>query len=215
MAPFRNTRTALFYANDQNLIDDEEFVPLYDLNSSNNLDLPYWKYPEFDLDRLTDAECQAELRFLKSDVYMLAEVLQIPDVVRCYNRSIFNGIECFCVFLKRYAYPCRYGDMVPHFGRPVPELCLMSNEIMDLIYNRFNYLLRDFNQSWLAPANLEIFANAIHLKGAPLQNCWGFVDGTVRPLCRPGQYQRIFYNGHKRVHSIKFQSIVTPNGLIC
>ena len=28
------------------------------------------------------------------------------------------------------------------------------------------------------------------------------------------QNQRIVYNGHKRVHALKFQSIVTPNGLI-
>ena len=39
-------------------------------------------------------------------------------------------------------------------------------------------------------------------------------DGTVRPLCKPGQNQRALCNGHKRVHSIKFQSVVGPNGLI-
>ena len=54
----------------------------------------------------------------------------------------------------------------------------------------------------------------MHLKGAPLDSCWGFVDGTVRPICRPGENQRILYNGHKRVHSIKFQSVVTPSGMI-
>ena len=26
--------------------------------------------------------------------------------------------------------------------------------------------------------------------------------------------QRSLYNGHKRVHAIKFQSVVAPNGLI-
>lgn len=31
---------------------------------------------------------------------------------------------------------------------------------------------------------------------------------------RPGSDQRILYNGHKRVHSLKFQSVVSPNGLI-
>ena len=32
-----------------------------------------------DLDELTDAECKTELRFYRSDVYRLAEVLQIPE----------------------------------------------------------------------------------------------------------------------------------------
>ena len=61
---------------------------------------------------------------------------------------------------------------------------------------------------------LQEFANAIHKRGAPLTNCWGFIDGTVRPMSRPGQHQRVVYNGHKRVHALKFQSVVAPNGLI-
>ena len=40
------------------------------------------------------------------------------------------------------------------------------------------------------------------------------MDGTVRPICRPEENQRSVYNGHKRVHALKFQSIALPNGLI-
>ena len=47
-----------------------------------------------------------------------------------------------------------------------------------------------------------------------LNNCFGFIDGTVRPISKPGERQRVMYNGHKRVHGIKFQSIALPNGLI-
>jgi hypothetical protein len=36
----------------------------------------------------------------------------------------------------------------------------------------------------------------------------------VRPICRPGKYQRQVYNGHKRVHALKYQSVVAANGLI-
>ena len=50
--------------------------------------------------------------------------------------------------------------------------------------------------------------------GAALTNCFGFINGTVRPICRPTQYQKIVFNGHKRVHSLKFQSVTLPNGLI-
>ena len=111
-------------AHDQNLINDEEFILLYDRNTNINLEFPYWKYPSFNLENISDAECTAEFRFLKSDVYKLAEVLQIHPLIKCYNRSVFDGLECFCVFLKRFINPCRYGEMVPRFGRPVPELCL-------------------------------------------------------------------------------------------
>ena len=44
--------------------------------------------------------------------------------------------------------------------------------------------------------------------------CFGFIDGTVRAISRPGKDQRLVYNGHKRVHALKFQSVSLPNGII-
>ena len=35
---------------------------------------------------------------------------------------------------------------------------------------------------------------------------------TGQAICRPDANQRILYNGHKRVHAIKFQALITPNG---
>jgi hypothetical protein len=45
-------------------------------------------------------------------------------------------------------------------------------------------------------------------------NVFGFIDGTLRPICRPSRHQQIAYSGYKRQHGIKFQSVVFPNGLI-
>ena len=61
---------------------------------------------------------------------------------------------------------------------------------------------------------LQEYADVIQAKGASLNNCFGFIDGTVRPICRPGRHQRIVYNGHKRVHLQKFQSVALSNGII-
>ena len=118
------------------------------------------------------------------------------------------------MLLKRYAYPCRYLDMITRFARPVPQLCMASNLVMDYIYTAWGRLLTNLNQPWLSPVNLERFVNAVFEKGAPLSNCIGFVYGTVRPVCRPGTNQRLLYNGHKKVHAIKFQSVAVPNGLV-
>ena len=118
------------------------------------------------------------------------------------------------MLLKRFAYPCHYVDLVPRFARPVPQLCIITNHMIDFIFGQWGRLLSDFQQQWLAPVKLQQFADSIHNAGAALSNCWGFVDGTVRPVCRPGKNQRILYNGHKKVHSLKFQSVVATNGLI-
>ena len=37
----------------------------------------------------------------------------------------------------------------------------------------------------LAPGQLQIYADTIHAKGAPLDSCFDFVDGTVRRIARP------------------------------
>ena len=134
--------------------------------------------------------------------------------MKCPNGVLVDGTEALSVLLKRFAYPCRFADMVPRFGRPVPQLCMITNRMMDYLFDEYSHLLADLNQPWLSRDRLGHFAATIHDKGAPLENCWGFIDGTVRPLCKPDENQRILYNGHKRLHGIKFQSVVAPNGLI-
>ena len=152
--------------------------------------------------------------FIATDIYHLREVMQLPLDVTCNNAVQVNGIEALCIFLMRFAYPCRFADLVPTFGRPIPQLCMITNEVINFTYQRWGHLLSTLDQPWLSPYNLQLFADAVHSQGAPLANCWGFIDGTVRPVSRPGKNQRVLYNGHKRVHAVKFQSIAAPNGLI-
>ena len=138
----------------------------------------------------------------------------MPEQIKAPNRSTFDEIEALCVLLKRFSYPCRHSDLLPRFGRSVPELSMMSILIQNHIYANYSNLLHDFNQPWFSPAALQEHSASVHEKGTPLHNCFGFIDGTVRPLCRSGEHQKILHNGHKRAHAIKFQSVVTPNGLI-
>ena len=78
--------------------------------------------------------------------------------------------------------------------------------------DRWGHHLKTTNQRWLSPNNVDTFAVSIYQKGAAVTNCWGFVDGSVQPVCHPGTNQRTLYNGHKRVHAIKYQVVSAPNG---
>ena len=118
------------------------------------------------IDELTKAECNAEFRFYKNDIYKLADAVQLADEFVTYNGLIVESIPALCIYLKRFSYPCRYSDMVSHFARPVPEICIVTNHIIDWIYNRWNYLLTTYNHSPLSPANLMLYADAIHQSGA-------------------------------------------------
>ena len=90
------------------------------------------------------------------------------------------------MLLKRFAYLYRLSDMVPHIGWSVPEISLILADVTDRIVNTQGHLLQDLNQPWLKPHHLDEFARAINQKGAALDNCWGFIYGMIRPICRSG-----------------------------
>ena len=127
---------------------------------------------------MTDEECLVEFRFSKNEIHDLVGKFRLPEVINCYNGWIVDALEALCVVLKRYAYPSSYTDLVPRFWRSVPLLCTVANQITDVLFNQFNHLLRDIDQPWLSPC-----------KGAALDNCWCFIDGTVTPICD----QRVVY----------------------
>lgn len=93
-------------------------------------------------------------------------------------------------------------------------LSMISNTVMNYSYDIHGHKLCQWNHDILNPRYFDTYTDAISRKGAALQNCFGFIDGTIRPICRPSQEQRIMFNAHIRVHSLKFQSVTVPNGLI-
>eukprot|EP00171_Calliarthron_tuberculosum_P002001 IDg2001t1 len=62
----------------------------------------------------------------------------------------------------------------------------------------------------------EQYAKAVHDKCHALDNCVGFIDGTVIGIAWPNgnEIQRVAYNGHKRKHALKCQAVTSPDGLI-
>ena len=64
--------------------------------------------------------------------------------------------------------------------------CFILLQVIEDIFQRFKHLLKSLELIWLDPA---AFSTAVHAKGAALQQCWGFIDGTVRPIARPTRNQ--------------------------
>lgn len=211
---FEEIRNAITMSYADGFLSDEEFLLLYDEYTPTNRSYPYWEYDPFVLDNFTSAECESHFRVCKDDIPSVYNSLHIPGRFICPQGTVCDGMEGLCMLLKRLAYPSRYFDLISTFARPLPELCMITNTVMDWIYDNHGHRLTSWNQPFLSRRSLEEYSQAIARKGAPLRNCFGFVDGTVRPICRPGENQRLVYNGHKRIHALKYQAIATPNGLI-
>jgi hypothetical protein len=94
------------------------------------------------------------------------------------------------------------------------------------VYQTFKPLMQNSIQLWVD--RFEAFAVAVRSKsGAPAHfaDIICFVDGTIRPISRPTfradeadpdvrNIQEEVYSGHKRVHCLKWQGVVMPNGII-
>ena len=61
---------------------------------------------------------------------------------------------------------------------------------------------------------MPLYFQKIYEKCGLLENLWGFIDGTLQKTARLPYFQKHAYSGHKRCHGLKFQTVVTPDGLI-
>ena len=101
----------------------------------------YWEYGSFQLDDFERSECKAEFRVEKDDIPRMAAALQVPNIFRCSQGTICPGEEGLCLLLRRLCYPCRYRDLIHRFGRPVPELFMITNTVLDWMYDNHAHRL--------------------------------------------------------------------------
>ena len=127
---------------------------LYDANQSKPI-FPFSKFERFNIDDWDEEECWTELRCGKDDLELLLNNLQIPADIVCSQRTVCGGMEGMCILLKRLAYPCRYTEVVPRFGCNPTEICLIFNEVLDLIDNCHQHRLLNWHLNpFLQPIEL-------------------------------------------------------------
>ena len=125
----KEIRNMLLLSFNNELITMDEFVLLYDANSSRNLIFLHTKYSRFNLNDMDDTKCINEFRFRKMDIPRLADALALPATFHCHQRSKAGRIEGLCMLLKKLTYPSRLSDMVS-----VRPICLPEDH-QKLVYN--------------------------------------------------------------------------------
>ena len=192
-------------------IDAEEAALLL-LDDVKHDSSPHKNYERFSLSNLTDTQFVNMYRFEKEHIKPMVKALRLQETYIHHSNAIkWSAEEGLCLLLRRLAYPSRLIDLVPLFGRHKTELSLIINGMAHEIYHLHRHRLDTVQHPW---TNLPQYAEMIHEKGACMDNIWGFLDGTQMRICRPIDGQESVYNGHKRQHSLKFQSVMLPNGLI-
>lgn len=210
-------RATLLFAHADGSIDDEEFVVFWLAFEEEEREVEGEEEEigsRLNLDRLSRKRCVELFRFTQSEIRRLCTSLRLRDEFVHVNKTTWTGLEGLCVVLRRLSYPCRFKDLRALFGRSNSELSIIFNQTcMFLRTTWLDHLINFTQANFFSPARLALYVATV-AKDYPLKTCFGFIDGTVRAMCRPGDDQQLFYNGHKRVHSLKYQTIVAPDGLI-
>ena len=94
MSNFRETRETLLYSHFNNVIDEEEFVFLFYLNSSKIPDIKYWKYHTVDLNSYDDDVVSQILIYKKRH----------PSPTRCPWFTVISTMTMQSILLKHYAF---------------------------------------------------------------------------------------------------------------
>ena len=173
------------------------------------------------IDDYNDSNCIAYFRFRKEDLHLLADLLWLR-----FEPLLVGHRECVLV-KNRYQIPYETGLLIvlyrlsrPNRIRPDMERFFsMRKSKIAAILETFIFVMHEVALPYLS--NPEIFAERWELLSGivrqksnnAVNGIWGFIDGTLRKTCRPSRFQRLAYSGHKRCHGIKFQSVVTPDGM--
>ena len=147
------------------------------------------------------------------DLLRLVDTLQLPDEILTRGGYQFDRVEAFALTCARLASTGDEYDLCARYGRSQSSISEVFNEVITFLDKRWEHLFHFDSNHLLSSANLERYSKAIYESGAPLQSVWGFIDCTVRPICRPSDHQRQAYNGHKHFHGLKYQAVMLPNGL--
>lgn len=183
-------------------------------------------------DAFTEVEFLEQFRFRKPHFFRILSCLK--DFNGCYLMSNNQPIrlcigatgkairvradKALMVLLRRLAYPCRWIDLQFILGGSRTELSDTYNYMLELMHLRYSRLT-----SSLACYRYQFarFAQQLASFGCPFDNLVGMFDGHLVATCRPGGDACVGLNmwdfqtfaGKERLHGLKYQACVLPNGL--
>jgi hypothetical protein len=169
-----------------------------------------------------DSQCHHFFRFRQHELQMITNQLWFglqfylvgnKEKIICSNRYSVAYETGLCILLYRLSTPSLFqSDMERIFCSRKSRLAAIVKTFSSAMHR---YCLPYFANPVIFSHRFPLYARLIHRKSnGAASNIWGFIDGTLRRTSRPSRFQRLHYSGHKRSHGIKFQSVVTPDGLI-
>ncbi|KAL1417696.1 hypothetical protein MTO96_026600 [Rhipicephalus appendiculatus] len=110
------------------------------------------------VDTMDEETFRRQFRFSKDDLPVLTETLKIPTI-RSSQGVTVSGQEALLMGLRRLAYPNRWWDLEPLFGRHSSAMSNIVSQLFGHIDSTIGHLLADVNNhSWLTLTDLEQYS---------------------------------------------------------
>lgn len=161
----------------------------------------------------------------------LVRQINLPATFQSDRRYICDGEMAFRLAVTRISFPVRLQSVIRQWNDIPNHSISWVSSILSEVYHYFEHRifsklnnLRAFEEC--LRARRLLYAKSISDKGSPYKDgvfapglVVGFVDGTQFSISRPsrggqyGSFQRKYYNGMKKRHTLGFLGVSFPDGL--
>ena len=113
----------------------------------------------------------------------MKDVLNIPDI---YIFVTTDFVQVAWSNLYSFKPPCISYSIWGHCSRissssqKLFQLPILAGEFTNQTKHNYRHRLHDINYSCISQPNPQVYAGSVYNAGVLLNNCRGFVDGTVR-----------------------------------
>lgn len=163
-------------------------------------------------DRGTPWDVRNRFGFKLADLPLIIQAFDLPEGFQTRTGHVFSGEEGVLLLLLRFRTTDNLVRLTRYTGRSISAISEGVRWVVEYICQRFEHLVDE--RSFLAwEPRFADLAQVMKNKGIKVEDLIGFIDGKLYYVCRPKRGQKAVYSGHKRVHGIKIQGVVFPNGI--
>jgi nuclease HARBI1 len=150
-------------------------------------------------------------RFDKDEIAELTTALHIDSITFSYGIKASPQVA-FAVLCYILARPNSLAHAPYFFGRSAAWVSHIYNDVLQHLNNRYADFLH-FDPIRVNLSTIGAYCQAIEEVAGPVRT-WGFIDGTLRPHLRPMVDEAAYYTAYKKVHAMKYEAIMAPDGLM-
>lgn len=184
------------------------------INRANRLRRHRTVYRAFSFTDLTYDNCMRMFRFSYEQIDRITTALGLQDYYKFGNKTVGRNLG-FAMLCRRLSSTKLVYEHAEFFSMSTENMSSVLVGMEKEVYGRIKWGI-SFNTVQMAPANLVRFSRAIANKSQSYEHIVGFIDGTLQYVCRPTSDRQLMidlYNGWKNQHCLKYQAIVTPDGI--